>query len=428
VASVSWFGSANLAKVKALPLYLFGEVAARLVSRRADEWVVGSAFGVHDGARAVVEEAMRRTHPPRITWLGRSEDEMRAARSLGVDALSHGGLRAFMRSLRAGVIIVTHGYGDASRFATHGAFVVQLWHGAPLKRLHLDSAAVMELSNGATHRWLRRVLAAGYRRGGRRVGLFPVGSPFVQPLIAGAFGVRADRVEILGEPRTDVLFAGDERDRRAEARQRLNDLLGPIEARVVVLFAPTWRDGAEDPVVPTADEWRRIEAVMEEIDAVLLVRPHPLSQGGYSSSAKRVRLLSPTVAPDLNRLLPAVDALVTDYSSVLVDAAALAIPVVFLAPDHEEYAATRGLYVSYDETSAGRVDRTWPEALDRLRSLVRPGPDRDEALAHSARLADRYHVHRDGRSAQRVVERVLGRATAGPSALRPGRLRALRRS
>jgi CDP-glycerol glycerophosphotransferase (TagB/SpsB family) len=413
---MSWFGSANLAKVKALPLYLFGEVAARLVSRRAEEWVVGSAFGVHDGARAVVEEAMRRTHPPRITWLGRSDDELRAARSLGVEALRHGTVKAFMRSLRAGVIIVTHGYGDASRFATHGAFVVQLWHGAPLKRLHLDSAAVLQLSSGATHRWLRHALAAGYRRGGRRVGLIPVGSPFVQPLIAGAFGVDADRVEILGEPRTDVLFAGDEGSRRTQARQQLQHRLGPIEARCVVLFAPTWRDGAEDPVVPTEDDWRRIEAVMEEIDAVLLVRPHPLSHGGYRGSSDRVRLLSPTIAPDLNRLLPAVDALVTDYSSVLVDAAALGIPLVFLAPDHEEYAATRGLYVSYEETSAGRVDRTWAEALDRLRSAVRPGPARDEALAHSARLADRYHLHRDGRSAQRVVDRVLGRIPSSPAA------------
>ena len=41
------------------------------------------------------------------------------------------------------VVVVTHGFGDVNRYAVTGAFVVQLWHGIPLKRIGLDSAETL---------------------------------------------------------------------------------------------------------------------------------------------------------------------------------------------------------------------------------------------------------------------------------------------
>ena len=44
------FARTNAAKLVALPQYLVGDLLSRIVPRRPDHWVVGSAFGVHDGA------------------------------------------------------------------------------------------------------------------------------------------------------------------------------------------------------------------------------------------------------------------------------------------------------------------------------------------------------------------------------------------
>ena len=43
--------------------------------------------------------------------------------------------RGWWATARAGVVVVTHGQGDVNRYATSGAFLVQLWHGIPLKRI-----------------------------------------------------------------------------------------------------------------------------------------------------------------------------------------------------------------------------------------------------------------------------------------------------
>ena len=413
------FARRNVEKVLWIPRYALGDLVTRVVPRSRDTWVVGSAYGVHDGARALVEELVARGRGDRVTWLARSEQEATDARELGVRVLPHGSFAAFRAATRAAVVVLTHGFGDASRFGAGGALVVQLWHGSPLKRMHLDSPAAMRLPVVGDRGPVPGLLAGMYRRGGQRIGLLPVSSGTVAPLMASALGTDPARVEVLGEPRTDVLHRGTEGDRRAAARARVEAAVGDLGGRRVVLVAPTWRDGAADPVVPTPTEWTGIEEWLREHEAVLLVRPHPLAVGDWSHRSDAVRLLDSAVEPDVMRVLWAADAVVSDYSSIVVDAAVTGAPLVFLAPDEAEYTRRHGLYHPYAETTGGRTERTWAEALARLGAVWSDGPDRVAALEHSRTLAARYHERRDGRAAARVVDRVevlLGAGAGGAPA------------
>ena len=400
------FARRNVEKVLWLPRYALGDLVTRVVPRRRDTWVVGSAYGVHDGARALVEELAARGRADRVTWLARTDREAADARSLGVRVLPHGSLAAFRAAARAAVVVLTHGFGDASRFGTGGALVVQLWHGSPLKRMHLDSPAAMRLPVVGDRGPVPDLLAGMYRRGGRRIGLLPVSSSTVAPLMASALGADPARVEVLGEPRTDVLHRGSQDERRSAARSRVEAAVGDLGGRRIVLLAPTWRDGAADPVVPTTAEWAAIEAWCVAHDAVLLVRPHPHAVGDWSHRSEVVRLLDTAAEPDVMRVLWATDAVVSDYSSIVVDAAVTGVPLVFLAPDVEDYTRRHGLYHPYAETTGGRVDRTWAATLDRLTAVWPGGPQRAAALEHSRILAARYHERPDGRAAARVVDRV----------------------
>ncbi|MBM6400992.1 CDP-glycerol glycerophosphotransferase family protein [Phycicoccus sonneratiae] len=414
------FARRNVEKVLWLPRYALGDLVTRLVPRRRDTWVVGSAYGVHDGARALVEELVARGRADRVTWLARSPREAADARALGVRVLEHGSWAAFRAATRAAVVVLTHGYGDASRFGTGGALVVQLWHGSPLKRMHLDSPAAMRLPVVGDRGPVPRLLASMYRRGGQRIGLLPVSSTTVAPLMASALGADPQRVEVLGEPRADVLFRGTEEDRRRTARARVEAAVGDLGGRRVVLLAPTWRDGAADPVVPTPAEWAEIEQWLADHDAVLLVRPHPLAVGDWSYRSDAVRLLDAAGEPEVMRVLWATDAVVSDYSSVVLDAAVTGVPLVFLAPDLEQYTRRHGLYAPYEETTGGHVERSWAQALERLSATWPGGPAREAALAHTRALADRYHERRDGRAAARVVERVDALLGAAPATAAQG--------
>ncbi|MFV4914503.1 CDP-glycerol glycerophosphotransferase family protein, partial [Microbacterium lacticum] len=240
------FGAGNAGKLLRIPLYLLGRVATLVIPRTSDVWVFGSAVGVADGALAVHRHATDAGE--RAIWLTGSADEDADARSRGIPFVRRHSLRGFWLTARARVIVITHGFGDVNRYAATGGVVVQLWHGIPLKRIGLDAtvttASPVPFARGA----VARVLAALYRRTQGRIRVLPAASEIVRGRLESAFGLDTLRVPVAGEPRTDTLSQGAADERRARARARIGALLGEDPGPApVVLYAPTWRDGAPDP-------------------------------------------------------------------------------------------------------------------------------------------------------------------------------------
>ncbi len=396
------FAAGNLRQLLAVPRYLTGALRARRARRDPRSWVIGSAFGVADGALAFARAALELPDPPRLTWLAASEGEAADARAAGFETVDRDGDDGLRATLGAGLIAVTHGFGDVNRFGVTGAVIVQLWHGAPLKKLHADSPAVIGAGRLGRIPGMPALMRWAYRRVSRRISLLPVSSAFFAPFLRSAFHL-TDQVRVLGEPRTDVLFGGDPGELTAASRGLLSSRLGELGDRRVVLFAPTWRDGQPDPSIPTDADWAAIEAFCERHDAVLVIRPHPLGVGAYRHTSERVKLLPPTVQRESMPLLWGVSALITDYSSMLIDYAVTGRPIVLLAPDLEHYRASRGLYVDYAELTGG-WDTTWGQALGTLDALF-ADPARYAAAARRSReLAARFHRHTDGHNARRVAE------------------------
>ncbi|MGH3458530.1 CDP-glycerol glycerophosphotransferase family protein, partial [Aeromicrobium sp.] len=413
------FGAGNARKLLGLPLYACSAVISLLVPRSDRLWVFGSGIGLGEGALPLFRLAQRRVgDSTRLVWLAGSAAELDEARALGFESIRKNGLRGFWTTLRARVIVVTHGFGDANRYGVRGGFVVQLWHGLPFKHLHLDSGSTYAVSFLPDVGIMRRLVGFAYRRAGRGLSLFPVSSERVKPSIVSGFGILPENVVVAGDPRDDVLLAGDEAERREAARKQLDEAVPDLPpAARVVLFAPTWRDGALDPTVPSSSEWEAIAAWLDRHDAVLLVRTHPLGRGSYANGpvrSTRVRLLGPELLRDVNRVLWAVDAVVTDYSSIVFDFALVGRPVVFYAPDLATYTSTRGFYVPFDEFTGGRAVTTWADTLDRLTSALTEDAD-GPAHRHAHHLRTEFFDVLDGRAGERVLDETLARITTSGS-------------
>ncbi|MFN3950728.1 CDP-glycerol glycerophosphotransferase family protein [Microbacterium sp.] len=392
------FGAGNARKLRRIPLYLAGRLAIALIPRSREEWVFGCAVGVADGALALQRVAAARGEC--TTWLVADADQAQDAERLGIPWVRRDSAAGFWRTARARVIVVTHGFGDAQRYATTGALLVQLWHGIPLKRIGLDSAETTR--SPVLPGLLQPVLAVLYRRAARRIAVLPAASHLVRGRLESAFGLSDERVPVTGEPRVDVLSAGSAADRRETARAALTAALGmPLDARSVALYAPTWRDGEPDPAVPTAGEWERIRDMLERTDATLVVRSHPLGAGDYRTpwTTDRIVSLGSDRVADVTPLLPGFDALITDYSSLAFDAALVPLPVVFFAPDLEAYTARRGLYGRYADVAGDHPARTWDDTLAQLTAVI---DDPAPARAASEHRSTAVHAHRDGRNAERV--------------------------
>lgn len=426
------FGTGNARALRRVPAYALGAIATFVVPRTDTVWVFGSGIGPGEGALPLLRLARARLDPRiRLVWLATTERELDIARGLGLDAVAKHSARGFWLTLRARVLVVTHGLGDVNRYGVRGGFVVQLWHGVPLKKLHLDSPAALRSAVLGNSTLVRALLARGLRAVGSQIRLFPVSSERIVGRISSAFGVPRERVAVTGDPRDDVLLAGDPGERRAAAHALLEGAVGalPPGARVV-MYAPTWRDGEHDPSAPDAATWQRIAAWLERTNSVLVVRVHPLGHGDYAAGpagSGRVLLLTADAINDVNPVLPAVDVIVTDYSSIAFDFALLDRPTVFLAPDLETYTLSRGLYEPYRMFSGGRHVVSWEQVLELLDALADPvSRTVAEIAAHTRWLREEHFDHVDAHATERVlaeIRRRLGSELQAPAAERQQRAR-----
>jgi CDP-glycerol glycerophosphotransferase len=264
------------------------------------------------------------------------------------------------------------------RFARRpGQVVLQTWHGTPLKRLALHRPGFDP----------RR--AAAVIKESRRWNVLLAQNPYAGRILRKAYAFFRRPVWVEGYPRNDILVTDD-----GSATRRA---LGIAPAARVLLYAPTWRDDREE-IVDFLDP----AALAHELGAVVLVRGHSRTlQPGKDAEGPRV--IDVTGFPDTSRLLTAVDALITDYSSVMFDFSVTGKPMYFLAPDMEHYRGElRGFYFDLADAAPGPVVRTQEELLIALR-------DGDPAA-----YADRYDRWRrtfnardDGSAAERVVARIL---------------------
>jgi CDP-glycerol glycerophosphotransferase len=403
------FGSGNARKIAGLPLYALGALIGLFVPRTKKLWIYGSGIGLGEGAVPLYERARKRLPDKRHVWMARTKAEYRDAKSRGFTVVRKNGLRGFWTTSRAKVIVVTHGFGDANRYGVRGAFIVQLWHGLPFKHLHLDSPSTYHVRFLPDLAIVRRVVGRAYRRAGRAISLFPVSSERVKPSIISGFGVKPQNVVVLGDVRDDVILAPDAAERAAEHLAEL--LLKRFVGATTILFAPTWRDGAADPTVPSEDEWKEIADWLKVNDAVLLVRNHPLGRGDFTAGprhSKRIVLIGADKVTDLNPLLPAIDAVVTDYSSLVFDYALVGGPVVHFTPDLTDYTSRRGFYLPVSEFTGGRTRTTWAGTLEALQAALNEGPE-GPAHRQAAHIRQDFFDVLEPGAADRVIDAILER-------------------
>ncbi|WP_193598461.1 CDP-glycerol glycerophosphotransferase family protein [Microbacterium sp. YJN-G] len=412
------FGTGNAAKLLRLPLYAAGRIGTMLVPR-GEVWVFGCGAGIGDGALALHREARAAGH--RTLWLTRSAQEEAQARALGIRTRRRDGLRGWWATARAGVLVVTHGLGDVNRYGSTDGFVVQLWHGIPLKRIGLDSPVTAQVPAGLPGgRLLRRLLSVAYRGAAQRIRVLPAASHRARGRLESAFRLGHDRVVVTGEPRVDVLSAGTPQERRLSASALLTRTGPLLQNQRALLYAPTWRDGAADPAVPDAAQWVRIVRMLEKHDAILFIRSHPLGAGSYSPpwSSGRVRMLGSELIADVTPALPRIDLLITDYSSMAYDVGLLATPVVYLAPDVAEYARERGFYGTYEDVAGDDYARDWGEAIAQIDEVLGDAAEHARRAERSAELSAHMHAFRDGGNARRVYQAIRARGIPGPKGAR----------
>lgn len=213
-----------------------------------------------------------------------------------------------------------------------------------------------------------------------------------------------------GLPRNDQLYPD-----RSSVLQKLD--MGNFSKLLVWL--PTYRrsvrgalrhDGHEHGSIfelPDVDP-EFLNTFLEEKDAFLLIKPHPMAIVTPPRSWSRMIIINDNWIIEkklsLYRLLGATDILLTDISSVVIDFLLVDKPVVHTFPDIEQYRTSRGFTVEpIEDYFAGEVVSNQDELLKALEvELSGKDPHAEKRRA----LRDLSHTHQDNKSTERLLRAV----------------------
>ncbi|MEU7305962.1 bifunctional glycosyltransferase family 2 protein/CDP-glycerol:glycerophosphate glycerophosphotransferase [Streptomyces sp. NPDC007206] len=273
-----------------------------------------------------------------------------------------------------------------------GAVLVQTQHGTPLKKMGTDLRDHPAAARGMNF----DRLAEQCGRWDFLVSPNPHTTEVFTRVYPGGYEVLET-----GYPRVDRLVNA--------SPDRVNCIrgkLGIAPGQTAVLYAPTHRDHEEEPALPL-DVQRFADQLGH--DHVLLVRSHYFDTHRMPQSKTIVDVSS---HPSIEDLCIAADVLITDYSSVMFDYAALGRPILIYAPDWEPYQRSRGVYFDLLAEGPGAVATTQEQLVKVFRSGEHTGPG---AAGRLAAFRERFCPYDDGRAAERVVRRVfLGKRVGAP--------------
>lgn len=157
----------------------------------------------------------------------------------------------------------------------------------------------------------------------------------------------------------------------------------------IVLVAPTWqksRFGSTDAGLDFFDFLSRLHkkqrAVFEEKKILFLVRPHPISCEPSDQSYSFVRMIPSSTIELIEPFLSAFDLVVSDYSGILVDTAAMNVPAIAYLEGIENFKKNKGLYDGIEELLMKIGVYTYDELFNYLVFQKRVEPCSVTALAN----------------------------------------------
>lgn len=370
-----------------------------LVPKDRARWVFGAWNGRRytDNARYVFEE-VRQNHPEiRPVWIAKNKALLQEMRAKGLPVAYAYSPRGLWAQVRASVAVFSHSVEwDLVTTCIAGRCLrIQGWHGIPIKKIgYLDE-------KGVSRRRAATITRLYPHRTDRCDLIFAAGD-YDQAVFREAFNVSPDNVVQTGYPRNDTLF----RLFRAQPH-----------APKHFIYLPTLRGGAGqvfDLFARSGIDLKSFDTSLGAAGLQLSIKLHPAqAMDPQDKSAldgcTNIALLP--AAYDLNAVLPEVDALITDVSSVYFDFLYLDRPIILAQLDMATFEReTRSLLTPLQDFDLGHSAASWEGVLARMQALNAAGPFVPDETYR--RTKARFFTTVDDTSAARAVAEIRRRQSA----------------
>lgn len=348
----------------------------RLAPRSKGKWLFGSINGTFKDNPKYLYYWTIENHPEiRPIWIGRKKDEIKKLKSKGFEAYYWLSLKGLFHALTSKVYICDHQLGDINIYLSGGAFYVNLWHGASVKRVKWQAPSYyMRYYNLRDEGEMRTSLCFKLSE---YADLFVVPDFCLAPseihareFFAPMMDIPLSKCVVGVYPRSRLLL-GSRKDamtfiEKYESISSLNMVKELQKYSKVYIYMPTWRNDDRDFITQSGILWQELSDIMKDRNELFVVKLHPFTKINIDNLSHFRNILLFPSACDIYTILPFVDCLITDYSSIYTDFLMMNKEIILFVFDYQEYIVSNYDLSDYDKYFIGKKVYDFKQLLQVL--------------------------------------------------------------
>ena len=339
------------------------DIVLQFMSRDKQKWVYGASGGFRDNPKYLYLQANYEHPEINSIWIGRVKSDVSNLRSRGLNAYYYLSLKGLYHTITAGVAICDHQLGNINSFLLGGAYYVNLWHGSSVKRVRWQNPDAFikeyhlrnkeEMRTSFTFRMmLYHVL---FKRPDfcltpstiqAKEFFAPMMDMPLKNCVPGVF------------PRSQLLIAGKESAldfiRKNEDQETLKFVEGLKKFDKVYIYMPTWRRSKNDFIAASGIDWEKLNESLNKKNELLILKLHPHTKLNMDAITNYSNLMIYHKNSDVYAVLPFIDCLITDYSSIYTDFLMMNKEIILFIFDFEDYVHNSNDLGDYDKYYVGK--------------------------------------------------------------------------
>lgn len=367
----------NLRYLLKIVIYYTRDIS-RIIPRKKNKWVFGEKDRFRDNPKYLFY-SVNKYHPEiNAIWIAKDRNDVRLLRMQGYKAYYWSSPIALFHCATAKVWISGHDVRNISPIFSEGAFFVNLWHGVSLKRVMWQAPDAFVRDFGVKDKKEMQTSISfrikTYSFMFRKPDLCLTPSDKQKELFfAEMFDIPLDKCVTAVYPRSKFLIEGKVSAlsfiKEMEPTSTLDFVNKISKYRKVYIYMPTYRNDNRDFVKESGIDWGKLDELLCDKDSLLIVKFHPNTHfNGNEIFHQYKNICLYPAESDIYTILPFMDVLITDYSSVYSDFLMMNKDIILFVFDFDKY--VKGSYElrDFDKYYIGKKVFDFPQLLKTLSS------------------------------------------------------------
>lgn len=349
----------------------------RYLPRRSDVWLFGATGGFRDNPKYLYYEVLEKHPEINAVWVALGQKEYMALKNQGLPVVKQSSLKGMYYAIRAGVYIVDHSTPVISRMLWGGTYYVNLWHGSSVKRVrwqnpdfYVREYGLKDASEMRTSFWFKMQT---YPIMFQKIDLLLAPSSIqLREFFAPMMNIPEENCVVGVYPRSRLMIEGKEAALdfivKYESQETLNFVISLAKYDKTYIYMPTWRNDGGNFIEQAGIDWQRLNDIMKEKNELFILKLHPFTELDIDSVAKYSNIMLYPKDSDVYTVLPFIDCLITDYSSIYTDFLMMNKEIILFVFDYEDYVKKSYELSEYDKYFVGKKTYTFNQLLQTITS------------------------------------------------------------